>query len=293
MNLNTGLTQFTQHTRPGRKLLEYGLWLPAVLASLLPAALLAWVLFDVLRMGVPHLSLEYLTSQPSSAGRAGGILPILLSTTLILAVCLAVALPVGLGTAVLLTEFATGRSAMGRAIRLCLDVLAGVPSIVFGLFGNALFCRLLGLRFSILSGGLTLACMVLPMWIRAAQESLDSTPPDYRRGGLALGLSRGRTLWTIVLPCAVPGLAAGLILSVGRALAETAALIFTSGYVDRMPRSLLDSGRSLSIHIYDLAMNVAGGNERASAAAAVLVALLLVVNLASRWLLTITFRQRR
>lgn len=264
---------------------EVGLWLLAAL----PAVLLVWILFDVLRAGLPLVSWDYLTSLPSSAGRAGGILPVLVSTGLILAVCLAASLPLGLGTAVLLAEFVPRHSWPGRLIRISLDILAGVPSIVFGLFGNALFCRLLGLRFSILSGGLTLACMALPLWIRAAQESVQSVPAEYRQGGLALGMSRGATLWKLVLPSALPGLAAGLVLAIGRALAETAALIFTSGYVDRMPHSLHDSGRSLSIHIYDLAMNVAGGNPRASAAATVLVLALLLINFLSRWLLALTF----
>jgi len=149
--------------------------------------------------------------------------------------------------------------------------------------------RQLGLGFSILSGGLTLACMVLPILIRSIEEGFRAVPQEYRLGAAALGLSRRATLFHLLLPAAVPGVIVGLVLGVGRAITETAALIFTSGYVDRMPESLLDSGRSLSIHIYDLSMNVPGGNGNAYATALVLVILLLIINftaslLAERWL---------
>ena len=149
--------------------------------------------------------------------------------------------------------------------------------------------RRLGLGFSILSGGLTLACMVLPILIRSTEEGFRSAPEEYRLGAAALGLSRTSTLFHLLLPAAVPGLVVGLVLGIGRAVAETAALIFTSGYVDRMPESLWDSGRSLSIHIFDLSMNVSGGDESAYASALVLLVSLLVINgvaswLADRWL---------
>ena len=161
-------------------------------------------------------------------------------------------------------------------------MLAGVPSVVFGLFGNALFCQLLGLGFSLLSGGLTLACMVLPFFIRTAEEGLRAVPQEYRMAAAALGfLGRGRR------PCPHPrgdaGLMAGFILAVTRSLAETAALIFTSGYVDRMPESLLESGRTLSVHIYDLAMNMSGGDGAAYASALVLMVLLIVLNRSAMW----------
>ena len=145
-----------------------------------------------------------------------------------------------------------------------------MPSIVFGLFGNAFFCVALGLGFSILSGGLTLACMILPLMIRATEEGLRAVPQELRLGAAALGLGPAAVFWRLLLPVALPGLAVGLVLGMGRALAETAALLFTSGYVDRMPTSLLDSGRALSIHVYDLAMNVAGGEPRAYATALIL-----------------------
>lgn len=210
-------------------------------------------------------------------------------TALILLVAIITAAPLGLATAVLLSEFTRHDSVFGRLVRRSLDVLAGVPSIVFGLFGNAFFCIYLGLGFSILSGGLTLACMVLPILIRTAEEGLQAAPNDYRLAAAALGMSRSAALVHLLLPAAMPALVAGLLLGIGRAGAETAALIFTSGYVDRMPDSLFDSGRALSVHIYDLSMNVAGGDANAYTSALVLIILLLIINsiamgLANHWL---------
>lgn len=237
---------------------------------------LAWVLYDIVRQGVDMWSASYLLDEPANAGRSGGIAPILVATLAILAVALAVALPLGVATAVWLVEFSGVQA--GR-VRLALDALAGVPSIVFGLFGSAFFGVFLGLGFSILSGGLTLACMVLPLLIRTTEAGLAALPNDWRRGGAALGMSRTSLVVHVLLPAAAPAIAAGTMLGVGRATAETAALIFTSGYVDRMPGSLFDSGRSLAVHIYDLSMNVAGGDRAAYAAAGVLVVLIVSINL--------------
>jgi phosphate transport system permease protein len=242
-----------------------------------------WLLVDIVWHGVGRVNWAFLTSPARDAGRAGGIGPILVSTGLILAVCLAVSVPIGLGTAAMLSEFTPSHGVFGRLVRRSLDVLSGVPSIVFGLFGNAFFCQTLGMGFSILSGGLTLACMVLPLLIRSIEEGFRAVPDDYRRGAAALGLSRTSTLLHLLLPAAVPGLVVGLVLGIGRALAETAALVFTSGYVDRMPESLLDSGRSLSIHIFDLSMNISGGDPNAYASALVLIVLLLAINGFASW----------
>ena len=257
-------------------------------AAMAVASAFLWILADVLLRGASHLSLEFLTAAPSDIGRTGGIAPILVSTLLILAVCMGAAIPLGLGSAVLLGEFSRNANGFGRLVRRSLDVLAGLPSIVFGLFGYAFFCNALGLGFSILSGGLTLACMVLPVLIRSVETALRAVPDEMRAAAAALGLSKTATIRSLLLPAAAPGLAVGLILGIGRALAETAALLFTSGYVVRMPTSLLDSGRALSVHIYDLAMNVPGGDSMAYASALVLLGVLLAMNalateLVQRW----------
>ncbi len=253
-------------------------------AALLVAAAFLWLLGDVLWHGAAHLSWSFLTEAPENTGRSGGIGPILISTLLILVVAVAAAVPLGLATAVWLTEFIRPGSRFGRLVGLSLDVLAGVPSIVLGLFGNAFFCVYLELGFSILAGGLTLACMVLPIFIRTAEAGLRAVPADWRNGAAALGLSRSAALIHILLPAAAPALAAALMLGIGRAMAETAALIYTSGYVDRMPSSLSDSGRALAVHIYDLSMNVAGGDPNAYASALVLITLLIIINSTALWL---------
>ena len=255
-------------------------------------AVFLWLLGDIVWHGAGQVSWSFLVEPPRDAGRAGGIGPIIVSTGLILAVCLTVSLPLGVGTAILLAEFSAHERRFGRLVRRSLDVLAGVPSIVFGLFGNAFFCVYLGLGFSILSGGLTLACMVLPILIRSTEEGFRSAPREYQLAAAALGMSRTSTLFHLLLPAAIPGLIVGLVLGVGRALAETAALVFTSGYVDRMPTSLTDSGRALSIHIFDLSMNVAGGDANAYASALVLISLLLIINGAASWIASRWLRER-
>ena len=252
-------------------------------AAALVTTTFCWLLGDILWHGLGQISWTFLTSPPRNAGREGGIGPIVVSTALILGVCLGVSLPISIGTAVLLAEFTSEDSVFGRVTRRSLDVLSGVPSIVFGLFGNAFFCKTLGLGFSILSGGLTLACMVLPILIRSTEEGFRAVPSDYRMSAAAAGLTRTTTLFQLLLPAAVPGLVVGLVLGVGRAIAETAALIFTSGYVDRMPESVFDSGRALSVHIFDLSMNVSGGDTNAYASALVLVVLLLAINATASW----------
>lgn len=253
-------------------------------APLVVTGVFLLVIGDIVWHGAGSVSWSFLTTAPLDAGRSGGIGPIIVSTLLILAVCLAVSLPLGVATALYLSEFTRRRSRLGRLVRRSLDVLAGVPSIVFGLFGNAFFGVVLGMGFSILSGGLTLACMVLPILIRSTEEGFRAAPDDYRRSAAALGLSRTSTVLHLLLPAAAPGIVVGVVLGVGRALAETAALLFTSGYVTRAPGSLLDSGRALSIHIYDLSMNVAGGNANAYGAALVLLTILIILNVSATWL---------
>ncbi len=247
-------------------------------------AVFVWISVDIVWHGAGQLSWKFLTTEPEDAGRSGGIASILVSTALLLSVCLGVAVPLGLGTAILLAEFTILNNWFGRLVRRSLDMLASVPSIVFGLFGNAFFSVTLGLGFSIVSGGLTLACMVLPILIRSVEEGLRAVPHEYRMEAASLGLSRTATIVNLLLPVAVPSLVAGLILGIGRAIAETAALMYTSGYVERMPSSFLDSGRALSLHIYTLSMNVSGGDNSAYASAVVLMILLLVTNGTAIWI---------
>jgi phosphate transport system permease protein len=255
--------------------------------------ILLWILVDVFLKGWSQLSFSFLFDEMDDAGRRGGIASIVVSTLAILSVTIATAVPLSLATAIALTEHTRDLSPTGRMVRRSLDVLAAVPSIVFGLFGNAFFCVALGMGYSILAGGLTLACMALPIMIRTAEQAIRAVPDEYRHAAAALGLSRTTTVFRIVLPSAAAGLGAGLVLGIGRALAETAALLFTSGYVTRMPESFSDSGRALSVHVYDMAMNVPGGNARAYTTALVLVGLVLLINLLTGLLTRYAGRQTR
>ena len=253
-----------------------------LLAVLVPMGLMLW---SLLAQGAGLISVDFLLDDPRQAGRAGGIAALLVSTAWILAVCLLVAVPVGLGCALYLSEQVPAGTRRAQWLGGVLDMLAAVPSIVYGLFGYQFFAISLGLGFSILSGGLALALMVLPLMIRSAEQALRAVPLSYRQAGEALSISRWGWVRRILIPQAAPGIAVGIILSIGRALAETAVLLFTAGYVLRRPDSLLDSGRSLSVHIYDLAMNVPGGMPRAAATGLVLVAILVILNLlVRRWL---------
>lgn len=249
---------------------------------------LGWILWDLVRLGLPHLSWSFLTGEVTESGRSGGIGPVLVSTLMILGFALAFVIPPGIGCAIWLSEMVRQESGVARFVTGAVDLLASVPSIVFGLFGMSFFCQTLGLGFSILSGGLTLACMILPLLVRTTLSALQSLPADLRPAAAALGLTGATTIGKILLPASLPGILVGITLGVGRALAETAALIFTSGYATRWPDSPSDSGRALSVHIYDLAMNIPNGGAAASASALVLLVLIVLINataasLAARW----------
>lgn len=251
------------------------LWWGMTLAA---AVVLLSPLVTVVSHGLQAISPRFLLTAPLDAGRGGGILPILVSTLAIVTVSLACALPLAFAIAVMQIEGCRPDGRAARLMRGSLDVLAGVPSVVFGLFGFSFFCLRLGLGYSILAGGLTLACMILPTLARALAAALEDAGYAHRYAGAALGLTRRAVLLNVTVPMALPGICAGTVLALTRALAETALLLFTSGYSDRMPGSLLDSGRSISVHIYALATDVPGGKPNAYGSA---LALLLLLGLLS------------
>ncbi|KSV75213.1 hypothetical protein N185_17690 [Sinorhizobium sp. GW3] len=254
-------------SNPAETLFNHGVRAVAILV----VVALALIVFHVLQRGMPRLDWEFLTSNPLRGGREGGIAPIIVSTVSVTAIAILVSCPLGIGIALLLEEALLPASAFGRMIRTCLIMLAATPSIVFGLVGNLLFCEWMGFGFSILAGGLTLSLMILPIVACFAESALRSIPSGARLAAIALGMPRWRVVGCVLIPLAIPGILAGVALGIGRAVAESAALIFTSGYVDRMPSSVFDSGRTLAVNILDLAMNVPGGDETAYASATVLL----------------------
>lgn len=254
--------------------------------------ILTYILGDIFIQGISHMEVSYLFDSPLSAGRRGGIYPIIVSTLLILLVCLSVVIPTGLMTAFYLTEYMPSDTFASRTIKRSIEILASVPSIVFGLFGNALFCVYLKMGFSIISGGLTLALMALPLFISSVENGIRGLPETHRKIAHSLGFRQHKIILNILLPAVIPSITVGLVLSIGRALAETAALIFTSGYVDRAPGSLFDSGRALSVHIYDLSMNVPGGDTNAYKSSLILVLLIVFTNTIVSVLLQLWYQRR-
>ena len=204
-----------------------------------------------------------------------GIASILAGTAWVLLLGVGVALPIGLGAAIHLAEFSRRR---GRTLRLAIDVLAALPSIVYGLFGLAFFCEALGLGWSVLSGGLTVAMMIVPLFTSLGEAALTAVPDALREAGAALGVPRWRLVWRVLLPEAAPALAAALVLASGRVLAESAVFLYTAGTSMRMPAGPLDPARTLAVHVYLLAVEVPGGGARAAAASVVLLGAVLLTS---------------
>lgn len=246
-------------------------------ATLFTVVVLVFVIVFVLGKGLPGVDLQFLFTMPRDSGSAGGILPMLVGSFLLPLVAIAIALPLGVGTAVYLTEY-TRETRLTRALRFGTDCLAGIPSIIFGLFGFIFFVVGLKMGWCLLSGGLTLAIMVLPTIIRTSEEAIRSVPRAWREVSFSLGATRLETVLKVVLPNALPGIVTGMMLAIGRSIGETAAVIFTAGSVMRMPLSMFDSLRTMSVHFYILAQEGIS-NEKAYATAAVLIISVLLVNL--------------
>jgi phosphate transport system permease protein len=247
----------------------------------LAVTILGAILIFVLARGLPHVTWSFLARAPLESGRAGGVFPIISGTLQVTSLGVITAMPLGVGTAIYLVEY-TREGRLTRAIRFGSECLAGVPSIIFGLFGFVLFVLTLGFGWSILSGGLTLGLMTLPIIIRTSEEALKAVPKAYREVALSLGASKWQAIAGVVLPAALPGILTGVILAVGRAVGETAALIFTAGssLPHRTPDSVFDGTRTLSVHFYQLAREGISA-EHAYASAAVLVLAISLINLGS------------
>lgn len=251
--------------------------------ALAVAGVLAAIIGLLVARGAGALSLDFLLDMPARAGREGGILSVLAATGYLVAGALAVALPVGVATALFLQEYAPPGRAV-RAIRALTEALAGVPSIIFGLFGFSLFVIRLGWGWSLAAGSATLGLMVLPTVVRTSEEALASVSRELREGAAALGATRWETIRRVVLPPAAPGILTGAMLALGRAFGETAAVLLTAGSDLGMPTSPLNPGRPMAVHLYILATE--GLSEgRAWATALALVVGVLGVNLAANLLL--------
>ena len=245
------------------------------LAALLTFAVLLFLVGYILLRGLPHLTpslfeWEYTTANVS-------MLPAIINTVIMVVIALALAGPLGIFSAIFLVEYATGGSKLVKLVRITTETLSGIPSIVFGLFGMLFFVLALGWGFSMLAGAFTLSIMILPLVMRTTEEALLSVPVSYREGSFALGAGKLRTIFRIVLPAAVPGILAGVILGIGRVVGETAALMFTAGTIAQVAPGVMDSGRTLSVHMYVLANEGLHVNQ-ASATGVVLLVIVLIIN---------------
>jgi phosphate transport system permease protein len=237
----------------------------------------------VLVQGLPGLSLDFLLTPPRGGlSGEGGISTVIVSTVYLVAVTILILVPVGLGAAIYLAEYAPDNR-LTRLIRFGVETLAGVPSIIFGLFGFALFVTALHFNFSILSGALTLVCLLLPTMIRTSEEAVRSVPYAHREAALALGATPWQMISRVLLPTALPGIVTAVILCVGRAVEETACLYVTLGGSAAMPGSLLSGGRTLSLHVFYLAMETRAFGK-AMATGAVLIITIIIINSITNWL---------
>lgn len=278
INKRTFRQKFASYKKkPGSLILLILVSLAALITALLVIVLVAYILIK----GIPNLNAglfewNYTTDNSS-------MMPAIINTITMTLLSLLLAGPIGIFSAIYMTEYAKKGNKLVGIIRTTTETLAGIPSIVFGLFGQLLFVLACGFDYSMLAGALTLAIMVLPTIMRTTEEALLSVPDAYREGSFGLGAGRLRTVFRVVLPSAVPGILAGVILSVGRIVGETAALIYTAGTVAGIPENLMGSGRTLSVHMYAL-LNEGLYMEQAYATAVILLLMVVLINTLSTFI---------
>ena len=251
-------------------------------------SILGFIIAYILIRGIPNISLDLFEWKYTSDNVS--MLPAVINTLIMIVISLLIAVPVGVFSAIFLSEYAKRGNKLVTLIRVTAETLTGIPSIVYGLFGMLFFVTGLHLNLSLLSGALTLSIMVLPVIMRTTEEALLAVSDTYREGSYGLGAGRVRTIFRIVLPSAVPGIFSGIILSVGRIVGETAALIYTAGTVTNTVTGLLDSGRTLAVHMYCLSSEGLHMNE-SYATAAVLLILVLLINMGSSKLARLLMKQ--
>lgn len=274
-----------QDRRSGRRR-AYDIFFKTVvyLSAFLTVALLVVLIGYIFVRGLPHITGQLLSTAPSVLMDTIGILPNILNTLYIILFTLLIALPLGVGAAVYLTEYASNKTFI-RIVEFATETLAGIPSIIYGLVGMLFFAQMLGFQTSLLSGGCTLVIMILPTIIRTTQESLKTVPQGYREGAMGLGAGKWHIIRTIVLPCSIDGIVTGCILAVGRIVGESAALLFTAGAAEVIAKSVFkaytSNGATLSVLLYLRAFED-GDFTSAWGIGAVLLVLVLLINLAAR-----------
>ena len=268
-NITDKIKSYLRH--PGSMILMF----LVMLATFITFALLLFLIFYILINGIPYIkpslfSLHYTSDNAS-------VIPALINTVVMTLLSLLIAVPFGIFSAIFLVEYAGKGNKFIEVIRLTTETLSGIPSIVYGLFGMLFFVNTLKWGFSVLAGAFTLSIMILPLIMRQTEEALKAVPDSYREGSFGLGAGKLRTVFRIVLPSAVPGILAGVILAIGRIVGETAALIYTAGTVAQVPKNVLGSGRTLAIHMYMLSSEGLYMNQ-AYATAVILLVLVVAIN---------------
>ncbi|HBA68383.1 MAG TPA: phosphate ABC transporter permease PtsA [Lachnospiraceae bacterium] len=260
---------------------SFGLFSAVFLAMLITMTALLFVIVYILVKGVPHLTPDLFAAKYTSENVS--LMPALINTLLMTALSLLFAVPVGIEAAIYLTEYAKHGNKLVVLVGRTAETLSGIPSIVYGLFGALFFVKYLGFGLSLLSGALTLSIMILPLIMRTTEEALRAVPDSYREGSFGLGAGKLRTVFRIVLPCAVPGILSGVTLGIGRIVGESAALLFTAGTVAEPAISIFDSARTLSVHMY----SISGEGlyiEQTYATAVVLLIVVIAINALSDYI---------
>jgi len=265
----------------GKKPLDFVLFVLTWLCIGLTVAVLALVVGYVLINGIAYIRPSLFATQFTMQNQS--LFPALVGTLMIVGLSLSLSIPLGVFSAIYMVEYAKRGSRFVKIVRVTTETLAGIPSIVYGLFGFIFFGVVLGWGLSLMSGAFTTSIMILPLIMRTTEESLKSVPDSFREGSFGLGAGQLRTVVKIVLPAAMPGILAGVILAIGRIVGETAAIIFTLGNVARVPNNLFDTGRTLSAHMYALANEGTHPGE-AHATAAVLLIVVILINALSSWI---------
>ena len=253
---------------------SFVVFLLVMLAAVITFAVLIFLIVYILVNGLPHITPSLFSLEYSSENAS--VVPALINTVIMTLLSLIIAIPFGIFSAIFLVEYAGKGNKFVEVIRLTTETLSGIPSIVYGLFGMLFFVNTLGWGFSLLAGAFTLSIMILPLIMRTTEEALKAVPDSYREGSFGLGAGKLRTVFRIVLPSAIPGILAGIILAIGRIVGETAALIYTAGTVAQVPTSVFGSGRTLAVHMYNLSSE---GLYMVQAYATAVILLVLVVGI--------------